>query len=272
MRGPFALHIALAGFAAAAPVDIPFRLTRGMIVVDATIQGSDRPMRFIVDSGAGETILAKRTAAELSLDQTDGERIQTVLGTENVTRASSISIKLGTSSRSFRFSPRPLVLDLATESRTLGSRIDGLLGIDFFHGRSIKIDFAKSTIHVAPDGKPGPNATRLPLLSDRGAIFVGLTAATSHLRRVRLDTGCCRSLCWSPPDGSLVKGFWRDGETMKIDVNLGSLAMNDVPSDIYRRPLFAGEDGLLGTALLSRFDAVWIDSVNHRVSFETVGD
>jgi len=270
VRGPFSFLYILGGIAAAAPVDIPFRMMRGMIVVDAIIQGSGRPMQFIVDSGAGETILAKRTAAELNLEQTDGERIRTVHGAENVTRAGSTSIQLGTSSRTFSFSPRPLVVDLASESRTLGSRIDGLLGVDFFHGRSVKIDFAKSTIHVSPNGNPGPHATGLPLSRGRGGLFVGLTAANSSLRRVRLDTGCCRSLCWSPPEGSSLKGFWRDGKTMKVDVNLGSLAMNDVPSEVYRQPLFAGEDGLLGTALLSRFDSVWIDSLNNRITFETL--
>lgn len=59
---------------------------------------------------------------------------------------------------------------------------------------------------------------------------------------------------------------------MKVDVNLGALVMADVPTDVYREPLFAGEDGLLGTALLSRFESVWIDAVNNRIAFETVRD
>ncbi|MEO5916911.1 MAG: aspartyl protease family protein [Luteolibacter sp.] len=264
--------IFLSGIAAAAPADIPFRITRGMIVVDATIQGSQRSMCFILDSGAGETVLAKRTAADLELTVTSGERIRTVHGTENVSRAETTHIHLGGTTSALLFSARPLVVDLSSESRTLGSRIDGLLGVDFFQGRSIRIDFQKSRIHVSPDGKPGPLATKLPLTRSRGAMFVGLTAADSPLPRVRLDTGCCRSLCWTPPDGSSLGKPWSDGKTMKIDVNLGPLVMSDVATDVYRQPLFAGEDGLLGTALLSRFDSVWIDSVNNRIAFETVRD
>ncbi len=241
-----------------------------MILVEATIQGSGRPMNLILDSGSDQTILAKRTASELDLPLTSGERIRTVHGAEDAHRAGSTGILLGTSSRTIRFSPRPLVVDLSRESRTLGSRIYGLLGADFFEGRSIRIDFGKSRIQVSPDGKPGPRATHLPLSRSRGAMFVGIRAADSSLDRVRLDTGCCRSLCWSPPDGSSLKGFWRDGKTVKVDVTLGSLAMNDVPTDVYRRPLFVGEDGLLGTALLSRFDAVWIDSANNRITFDGV--
>lgn len=249
-------------------MDIPFRITRGMILVNATIQGSERPMHFILDSGAGETVLAKRAAEELGLTLTQGERIRTVRGTENASRAATIHIRLGTSPNAIRFSPAPLVVDLSSESRILGTRIDGLLGADFFEGRSIQIDFKQSRLHVSPDAKPGPLATKLPLSRADGVMFVGLTAGDSPLRRVRLDTGCCRSLCWSPPDGSSLGGFWSDGKTLKVDVNLGSLVMSDVPTDVYRKPLFAGEDGLLGTALLSRFDSVWIDAVNNRVVFE----
>ncbi|MES2921182.1 MAG: aspartyl protease family protein [Verrucomicrobiota bacterium] len=253
-------------------MDIPFRITRGLILVDATIQGSERPMHFILDSGAGETVLAKRTAEELDLDLTQGERIRTVHGAENASRAKTTHLCLGTSPNAARFSPGPLVVDLSSESRILGTRIDGLLGVDFFDGRSIRIDFKQSRLHVSPNGKPGPLATKLALSRDGGAMFVGLTAGNATLRRVRLDTGCSRSLCWSPPKGSSLGGIWSDGKTMKVDVNLGTLAMADVPTDVYRQPLFAGEDGLLGTALLSRFDSVWIDGVNNRIAFDTVRD
>lgn len=238
-----------------------------MILVEATIGESQRPMHFILDSGAGETVLGKRAAAELGLALTSGERIRTVNGVENASRAKSTPFRLG---NSFRFSPSPLVVDLTSESRTMGTRIDGLIGADFFHGRTIKIDFKQSRIHVSPDGNPSPQSTRLSLSRHRGAMFVELTAADSTLQRVRLDTGCSRSLCWSPPEGTSPSGFWRSGKTMKVDVNFGSLVMSDVPTDVYRKPLFAGEDGLLGTGLLSRFDSVWIDAVNNRITFDTV--
>ena len=103
-------------------------------------------------------------------------------------------------------------------------------------------------------------------------MFVELSAADSKLQRVRLDTGCCRSLCWSPPGDSTLRGRWRDGKTIKVDINFGSLIMTDIPSDVYRQPLFSGEDGLLGTALLSRFGSIWIDAVNNYITFDTVRD
>jgi hypothetical protein len=272
VRGPILLLIFLTGWAAALPVQVPFRFYRGMILVDATLDGSSRPMQFILDSGAGETVLAKRAATELGLTLTAGERIRTVHGVENASRAESTHIRLGDSGSALRFSPNPLVVDLDAESRTLGTAVDGLLGADFFHGRSIRIDFRKSRLHVSPTGKPGPQAIRLPLSRSRGAMFVEVSAADSTLQRVRLDTGCSRSLCWSPPADSSLRGLWRDGKTIKVDVNLGSLVMADVPSDVYRQPLFSGEDGLLGTALLSRFHSIWIDAVNNRITFDTVLD
>jgi hypothetical protein len=248
---------------------MPFRISRGMILISPTIHGSGRPMNFILDSGAGSSVLAKSTAKELGLRMTKGELIQTVNGMEDADRAETIHLEMGASSASFRFSADPLVIDLSSESRVLGTPIDGLIGGDFFEGRSIKIDFKRSRLHVSPSGRPGPSATRLPLARGRDGMFVGLTAGDSFLQRVRLDTGCSRSLCWSPPAGSSHRGT-RDGKALKADVNFGSLVMSDVHTDAYRRPLFAGEDGLLGTALLSRFESVWIDSVNNRISFEPI--
>jgi hypothetical protein len=272
VRGPFLFLILLTGLAAAAPLHIPFRIHRGMILVEAFLESTPQPVEFILDSGAGETVLAKRTVSGLDLPITGSERIRTVRGTENADRAASTRIRLGSLSRPLRFSTSPLVVDLAGESRTLGTSIGGLLGADFFHGRSIKIDFKHSRLHISPDGKPGPKATRLPLSRDHGAIFVGLTAADSRLPRVRLDTGCNRFLCWSPPAGSPLRGLWSSGKTLKVDVNFGPLVVSSVPTDVYRQPLFAGEDGLLGTALLSRFDSIWIDTVNHHITFDAVRD
>jgi hypothetical protein len=250
---------------------MPFRTSRGMILIAPTIHGSQRPMSFILDSGAGQSVLSKATARELGLSLTQRELVLTVDGTESAHRSETIHFNLGTTSRALRFSAAPLVIDLASESRTLGTPVDGLIGADFFAGRSIKIDFKRSRLQVSPAGKPHPTATHLPLIRGRDGMFVGLTAGDSSLRRVRLDTGCARSLCWSPPTGSALRGS-RNGKSMITDVNFGSLVMSDVSTDLYRKPLFPGEDGLLGTALLSRFESVWIDSINHRISFESIRD
>lgn len=269
MHGPLIVLILLAGLATAVPVEMPFRISRGMILISPTIHGSERPMNFILDSGTGVSVLSKITARELGLTLTNGELIRTVAGTENAHRSETIHFNLGASSGGLRFSADPLVVDLTSESRTLGTLIDGLIGADFFAGRSIKIDFKRSRLHVSPVGKPGPSATHLPLSRGRDGMFVGLSAGDTSLPRVRLDTGCNRSLCWSPPAGSSLRGS-RAGKSLKTDVNFGPLVMSDVPTDLYRRPLFSGEDGLLGTALLSRFETVWIDSINHRISFESI--
>lgn len=240
-----------------------------MILVEADLEGARRPLTFILDSGAGATLLDKSVADSLGLKSTGDERIRTVHGTHSAGRAGKTSIRLG---GSLRFSPSPLIVDLAAESRTLGRRLDGLLGSDFFNGRTIRIDFKHSRLRVSPDGAPAPGSTRLPLTRRNGAFYVGITADDSPLKCVRLDTGCSRSLCWTPPADSALRRFLRDGKTLKVNVNLGNLALSDVPTDVYRKPLFAGEDGLLGTALLSRFDSVWIDAAGGKVCFESVRD
>jgi hypothetical protein len=88
VRGPISFLILLAGIAPAVPADIPFRIQREMIQVEAGIAGADRPMNLIVESGTGETILAERTADDLG----------------------------------GRFSRSPRVIDRSAELRTLGNQ------------------------------------------------------------------------------------------------------------------------------------------------------
>ncbi len=269
MRGLGLILILIAAVATASPVDIPFRTSRGMILLSPTFHGAGRPMNFILDSGAGVSVLAKSTAAEFGIASTQKERVRKVGGLENAYRAETVHFNLGAPASNFRFSANPLVIDLSSESRTLGTAIDGLIGADFFAGRLIKIDFKRSRLHVSPAGKPGTEAIRLPLSRGRDGIFVGLRANDLSLPRVRLDTGCSRALCWSPPLGSHLSRF-RNGKTLRTEVNFGTLIIPDVTTDVYRKPLFAGEDGLLGTELLNRFESIWIDSINNWIFFDSI--
>ena len=238
-----------------------------MIVVDATIGESGKPLHFIVDSGAGQSVLAKDTAAKLGLENSGAERIRTVDGSGNATRATTTVLTLGADSRPMRFSTRPLVMDLSRESRLLGTPLDGLIGMDFFEGRVVQFDFKASCLRVAPDGKPDPNSIRLPLSRSADGFFIPLRAKDTSLSRVRVDTGCSRSLCWTPPEGA-IRGLWGNGKSHTTAVHFGSFVVSEVSTDLYRRPLFPGEDGLLGTALLSRFESVWIDTAKQQIIFD----
>jgi hypothetical protein len=240
-----------------------------MIVVEATIADSDTPLKFILDSGAGQSVMAKETAGELGLETSGTERIRTVNGTAITGRVTTTVLTLGPDSRSMRFSTRPLVMDLSRESRLLGVPLGGLIGMDFFEGRLVQIDFKASCLRVSHDGKPNPHSIRLPLSRSADGFFVPLKAKDASLARVRVDTGCSRSLCWTPPEGA-IRGLWGNGKTHKTAVRFGDLVVDEVSTDLYRQPLFPGEDGLLGTALLSRFESVWIDAINRRIVFDPV--
>jgi len=242
-----------------------------MIVVDVTLANSGTPLQFIVDSGAGQSVVAKKTAAEFGLDTSDTERIRTINGTSKTGHLPTTVLSLGPGSQPMRFSTRPLVMDLSGESRLLGTSLGGLIGMDFFEGRLVQIDFKASCLRVSPDGKPDPNSIRLPLSRGADGFFVPLKAKDVSLARVRVDTGCSRSLCWTPPDGA-IRGIWSNGKTHKTAVHFGNLVVPEVSTDLYRRPLFPGEDGLLGTALLSRFESVWVDAVNRRIVFDPADD
>ena len=90
---------------------------------------------------------------------------------------------------------------------------------------------------------------------------------------VRLDTGCATALQWVAADARLDFKSTKtaiglaglsipQAETM---VSLGEKQFNQIPTGIHDRAIFAGEAGLLGNGLLSRFKTMTIDTKSARL-------
>ena len=93
---------------------------------------------------------------------------------------------------------------------------------------------------------------------------------------VRLDTGCATPLQWvtssvrfqdcSPKVAiGLAEVSIPQTETA---VEIGNHKFESVPTGLHEQPIFAGEAGLLGNGLLSRFSRVTIDAKSRRLILE----
>ena len=140
------------------------------ILVAATIEGSSRPMQFILDSGAGETVLAKRAATELGLSlhrrrahPNRRRRLKTPAAPPPPL------IRLGSSVQIRSASPRARSLSiLPANPRPSAPPIDGLLGADFFQGRIHQDRFQKLPPPPLARRKPSPQTPGFPL--SRGVV------------------------------------------------------------------------------------------------------
>jgi hypothetical protein len=102
-------------------------------------------------------------------------------------------------------------------------------------------------------------------------ISIGVNGRQRQL--VRLDTGCATALQWVSSDTIACVKSKKPAiglvaltiPQMETTVFLGEHNFDHVPTGIHRRPIFAGEAGLLGNDLLTRFKTVTIDAKANRL-------
>jgi hypothetical protein len=105
---------------------------------------------------------------------------------------------------------------------------------------------------------------------------VPVTVNGHKLQWVRLDTGCASALQWVTsrvPSGQC-KSQVAIGLTeisipqTQTTVEIGLQTFPGVPTGIHQTAIFAGEAGLLGNGLLSRFSRITIDTKSARLILE----
>jgi predicted aspartyl protease len=120
-----------------------FDPSEGLIVVSAVICGpaGDAVVRLALDTGATTTLISVDPLIGIGIDpdassdrspMTTGSRIEDVA----IVRLDSISA-LG-----FELAQFPII----AHTLPAATGVDGLLGLDFFDGRQLHIDFQKSTV------------------------------------------------------------------------------------------------------------------------------
>ena len=265
---------------------VPFIYTNGFIVVDIIFQRV-LPLKFIIDTGAENTILLKREYSDL-LNVPYHKKIR-LMGSdmkEEVTAYVSNGIYLQfLNSRNVRHNILVLEKDFIHLEEYIGSRVDGILGAEFFKGIILKIDYKKSEITLTNpskfsksvvknyqsydieiiNSKPYLNcitevrdgvALKTKLLLDTGA---ALTALFHH------NTDSLLSASGHIVKGSLGKGLGGDVEGFSGRIHklrLGNLYFNnlissfqDLDSTLLKQDKVY-RNGLIGNLLLERFDVV----------------
>lgn len=258
------LHAAV-GARAATP--IPFQFRDGMIWLKIIVDGKSEPLNFLLDSGAGASVLDLRTARRLGMPL--GQQ-QTVQGVHHrtvayrvegfVARAAGVTVPSAL-----------LALDLSGPSARCHQRIDGLLGADFFRRRIVQIDFARQVVRLLEPGEVDTAGCEiLPLVARNDAFCTRISVDGEAPDWLRVDTGCNSALEWVV---SGRKAAQRRGTTMGVnhgdareaqtDVQLGTKYIPAVKTGLHTRQIFAGEAGLIGNGLLSRF-TITLDPAGRR--------
>ncbi len=138
----FATIILVAGLfqSQAAPAtlaEFPFQYREGLLWIEVTMPQSDKPLNFLLDTGAGVSAINLNTAKRIGMKL--GREV-TVHGVETMLTGyweQQMSAKIG----DVQLPQKYLAIDLEKLSHFCKCPIDGLIGMDFFRGHIVQIDF-----------------------------------------------------------------------------------------------------------------------------------
>lgn len=240
-----------------AATPIPFQYRDGMIWLKVAVAGKIQPLNFLLDSGAGSSVLDLSAARRLGLKLSHPV---TVLGVNG--RAFAYRIE-GFDARAANvpIASSVLVVDLSGPSKRCHQHIDGLLGSDFFLNHIVQIDYKTQTIHLLQRNEVNLTGGEvLPLTKCNDTLCARVSIDGNAPELMRLDTGCCTTLEWVVTRDKMKKlGSTTIGlnscsmREFHSNVQLGAIRIASVKTGIHTAQMFAGESGLIGNGLLSRF-------------------
>jgi predicted aspartyl protease len=140
---------------------IPLELVGGLPLVQVEVHG--RPgLSFLVDSGAGATVLAASLADSLGLEARGTLEARGGGGSEAASFADIDTLRLPGVEVTGQI---VVTLPLAELGRGIGRPVHGILGWDFLSRFAVEIDYPAARLRVFPSGgyDPPAGATRLPL-------------------------------------------------------------------------------------------------------------
>ena len=247
--------------------DIPFRYRDGLLWLKVEVAGKKELLNFLLDSGAGVNAIDLQTATNLRVQLGNRQTVQGVNGQAFAYRVNDLQAVSG----GVVLPKSVLAIDLRTISDCCHQHIDGILGVDFFRGRIVQIDFHAGRVRLLKDCDVDlAHCEMLPIKMCNDAFCVPVRVAANPAQWMRLDTGCDAALEWVVSETAKrhVIGL-SDVPILYIrtSAQLGKHCFNAVTAGIHTKRIFPGEAGLLGNALLSKF-RLTIDEPRGRVIFE----
>ena len=171
-------------------IAVPFETSNNIIIVQALANGS-KPLSFILDTGAGGSVINKRRAIELGLKLEGDNAVTTGDGDVEAATVKNAEIKLSGASLRMNLT----AIDLSGLEAGIGRHIDGILGYDVFARYVVEIDYIAHIVKLQ-DPKRYKYAGRgltIPITIEDNRPFIRGSVAQPGTRspegRFEFDTG-----------------------------------------------------------------------------------
>ncbi len=251
--------------------EFPFRFVDDLVWVDVHSKTTGKTFHFLLDSGAGATFIDSGCARQLNVKLGRQETVQSVAGRTKAWKVRDLNLYVG----DFPLPGSALVVNLSVVGRTLGKRVDGLIGIDFFNKHAVQLDYRAGRARVFDRYTPKVGATVISLRSRNSILCAKLDLNNVRSQWLRIDTGCSAALHWAGKSAQRARASRNTTVALKpgrvsfrdVSVQWAGKELGVVRAGLHRNELFRGEDGLLGNGFLSRF-RVTVDARERRLVLE----
>ena len=125
-------------------IEVPLKIENNNLYVNATINQSSTPYRFIIDTGATFTSLSSETAESLGISTSGEQDMVTVVTANGPVSASKLVLDNVMVAEANVDDVEAIILD------SLGSEIDGLLGLSFLQQFRVEIVSDESLLILKP--------------------------------------------------------------------------------------------------------------------------
>ncbi len=240
-------------------------------LISAQVGGS--PVRAVLDSGSGASIMSTALAAKLGLSNGERRMIYGLSAKAPVKLVRDVDVLLARETRRLPFA---VVADLSAISAAFGRPIDILLGADMFTGSCIALDFGNRRLAVAKSGTflAGPGWQSVALgRGSKQELFIRASVAGLAPVPLMLDLGSSAALMLSSAyarDQGLLSGKplstaalgGVDGVKINdiftiLNMNIEGLNVSNIPTLGMREWLGTSTVGNIGFPLIAQFDVVF---------------
>jgi len=274
---------------------IPFDMVGTYVVLKVKIN-NNQPLNLLLDSGIGTTLITELTPSDSVVFDKSYKTVLKGLGSGYDIQAwvsDSNTLKIG----KYMLKEQTVMVleaDIFNLSKHTGSKINGILGADFFKNQVVQIDYSRKCIYLydAKNFKPPKGYHTLSISMEGYKMFIELPIQDSngriHAVRMLIDTGAeltawFRSYGFDPvpvPNRN-IRGYIGRGLSGDIMGSLGILNRIWVGNSQLTNPIVAfpdslsilgtsinaQRDGTVGSQLLSRFDLIF-DQAENKIYFK----
>jgi predicted aspartyl protease len=168
------------------PVSVPFDYSQKEIVMKGRINGSEE-LDFLLDTGASDTIIDRRVAAEHYLTKMGQYDIAAIAGMVTARSSSIKRMELG----NLLMNDVPArILDLSAQSRQMGKPIAGIIGTNVISKFLVTLDYSKPTVVFADiDTTARPARAAAASFTQKQAPFVKVLFNGKDEQILLVDTG-----------------------------------------------------------------------------------